>query len=365
MKLPLHPAPTANPVHLTHERAPLTVLSPAPREVWETLYKTDPEALPTQSPRWLDGICGFGPYVDASRLYTFADGQQVVLPLVRRRGLPGRLSVQASFPYAWGTGGVLSRYPLRPADLVGVLNELSSSALATRLYPNPRQHALWHAAQPRGALVLPRRAHVLELDGGFDRVWQERFASKTRNKVRKAKKLGVVVESDSTGRLMPVFYELYRRSVDRWAAQQNEPRWLAHLRAKQRDPLAKLEHLARHLGKACRVWVAFHAGQPVAAAVVLLGRNADYILGAMDKTLAAPVNANDLLQACAIEEACATGCSLYHMGESGDSAGIADFKERLGAKAYAFHEYRLERLPLSRLDLGLRSVVKRVIGFQD
>jgi hypothetical protein len=342
------------------------ILSPAPREVWRELYQRDPEALPTQSPEWLDCICAFGGYKDASRLYRFADGQQLLLPTVARKALPESLSVQASLPYAWGMGGVLAKRVLVPEDLAAVFADLGkSNPLSFSLVPNPRQAEVWRAAQPEGVMKIPRRAHVIDLEGGFGRVWQERFTSQTRNKVRKAEKSGLVVESDSTGRLVPVFYELFRLSVDRWAEQQREPKWLAHWRAKQRDPLGKLEHIARHMGEICRVWVAWQGSRPAAAILVMYGQNADYMMGAMDKELAAPTNANDLLQKNAIEEACRLCCRYYHMGESGESVGIGKFKERLGARPYPYTEYRLERLPLGRLDKGLRGIVKRAIGFKD
>lgn len=342
------------------------VLSPAPRETWRDLYRRDPEALPSQSPQWLDCICAFGGYKDASRLYRFANGQQLLLPTVARKALPERLSVQASLPYAWGMGGVLAERELRPEDLAAVFADLTErGGLSISLVPNPRQGELWMAAQPEGVMEIPRRAHVIDLEGGFGSVWQERFIPQTRNKVRKAEKFELAIESDSTGRLIPVFYDLFRLSVDRWAEQQREPRWLAHWRAKQRDPLEKLEHIARHMGKACRVWVAWHGGRPAAAILVIYGQNADYMMGAMNKELAAPTNANYLLQKSAIEEACRLGCHYYHMGESGESAGIGRFKERFGARPYSYTEYRIERLPMSRFDRGLRGVVKRAIGFKD
>ena len=343
------------------------VTTPAPLEVWRDLYQHDPESLPTQSPAWLECLYAQGGYRNASRLYEFSDGQQLLIPMVKRKGLPEHLAVQASLPHAWENGGVLARREPSPEELRALFAELSKSHfLSLSLHPNPRRADLWRQAQPAEVTVIPRRAHVLDLEGGFDRVWTERFASKTRNKVRKAEKLGVVIECDSSGKLISVFHDLLRRSVDRWAAQQREPRWLARQRAAQRDPLSKFEHIARVLATACRVRVAWHERQAVAAALVLTGtNNAYYIRGVMDKALAAPVNANDLLQSLAIQDACEAGCRYYHMGESGWSENLSHFKERFGARAYDYAEYRMERFPISQLDHGLRSVVKRVIGFKD
>jgi hypothetical protein len=359
----LQPLPGSGKGELLH---PAQVTSPAPRPLWRDLYRQDEEALPSQSPLWLDCLCALGHHRDASRLYEFADGQQLLLPLVKRRGLPEIAGLQASLPHAWGMGGVLAKRSLSSKDLVAVFDDQARRRfLSMSVVPNPRQGALWESARPADAMKIPRRAHVIDLEGGFDKVWRERFASRTRSKVRRAEKSGLVIERDTSGKLMPVFHQLFRLSVDRWAEQQNEPRWLAHWRAEQRDPLKKLEHIARYMGEACNVWVAWKDERPVASLLVMMGHNADYMMGAMDKDLAAETHANPLLQKLAIEHACEAGCRFYHMGESGESAGIAGFKESLGAQPYPYPELRLERFPISRLDKGLRQVIKRVIGFKD
>ena len=153
--------------------------------------------------------------------------------------------------------------------------------------------------------------------------------------------------------------------MDRWARRQHEPARLAQARFARRDPPAKLRAIAEHLGGSCQVSVARHEGRAVAAILVLLGRNAHYTRGAMDEELAAGTQANRLLHAVAIRAACEAGCRSYHMGESGESAGLAQFKSRFGAAAHRYDEYVVERLPLTRLDRLARTGVKRVIGFRD
>jgi hypothetical protein len=344
------------------------VTSPAPRAVWQQLLEADPEALVSQSPTWLDCICALGGYQDASRLYEFANGRKLVLPLARRRWLPQRLASQASPPHAWGIGGLVSAEAAQSREIAAVLRDLAGlPVLRTYIRPNPRAGAVWAAAAaaPAGVVAEPRLAHVLDLVGGFDTVWTERFSGKTRNNVRKAEKSGLVVECDTTGKLVPIFYDLFRQSVDRWAEQQNEPRLLAQWRARQRDSLAKFQGIAQMMGPACRIWVAWYRGEAAAAIVLLQGRNAHYTRGAMHKELAGPTRANDLLHKLAIEAACQAGCRFYHMGDSGTSTSLAHFKSRFGALPYAYAEYRLERLPITQVDKQMRGLVKWTIGFKD
>ncbi len=348
------------------QRKFFAVTSPAPRALWQEVAAADPLGLVSQTPAWVDTICATGHYRDASRLYEMADGRQIILPLVCEAGRPAFLATASSFPAAWGMGGLVSRTPVTVADLALIFADLQQrSLLRTLIRPNPLVNDLWAAAAPAGVIKTARRAHVLDLTGGFGQVWSKRFESKTRNHIRKAERSGLVVECDTTGRLAPVFYGLLEQSFERWGEQQHEPRWLARWRGHQRDPLTKFTAMTKQLGAACRIWVAWANGEPAAAIVVLQGNNAHYTRGAMHKALAGPTNANDLLQRFAIEDACNAGCRAYHMGESGASTALAQFKSRFGAVEVPYADYRLEKLPITHWDQQLRSVVKRLIGFRD
>jgi lipid II:glycine glycyltransferase (peptidoglycan interpeptide bridge formation enzyme) len=273
---------------------------------------------------------------------------------------------QAAPPSGWGIGGILAAGGPSQDEVKAVLGDLRSQpALVTHVRPNPLLGNTWSSACSSGIVQIPRMAHVLDLQAGFEEVWTKRINGRTRNKVRRAVKLGVTVEKDTSGKLVPVFYNLFLQSVDRWAAQQNEPTPLAHWRAKRRDPIEKFAGLAQRMGEAFNLWIAWYQGQPAAAILVLQGKNAHYTRGAMNKDLAGPSYANYLLHKMAIEDACQNGCRYYHMGESGTSKALAHFKSRFGAVAYGYAEYRIERLPITTIDGWLRNFVKKIIKFKD
>jgi lipid II:glycine glycyltransferase (peptidoglycan interpeptide bridge formation enzyme) len=206
---------------------------------------------------------------------------------------------------------------------------------------------------------------VLELEGGKDEVWGARFASSARRAVRKAERAGLEIECGSGERQLEAFRDLFDRSVERWAQAQHEPRMLARLRARLRDPPRKFRAIAAAIGPSLRVWVARRDGTPVASILVLLGGDAHYTRGAMDKELIGPTAANELLHWLAIGEACEAGCRRYHMGETGSSRPLARFKEKLGARPLPYADYRFERLPLTRADAAVRGLVKRALRFRD
>jgi lipid II:glycine glycyltransferase (peptidoglycan interpeptide bridge formation enzyme) len=156
---------------------------------------------------------------------------------------------------------------------------------------------------------------------------------------------------------MPVFYDLYLKSIERWNTGRlgGVSRW----RSRRRDSLEKFQQVACHAGDLVRVWVAWQDGSAVASIVTLLfGNNANYWRGAMDQSLAGPSRANYLLHRLAIEDACDAGCTNYHMGETGSSSSLAFFKSRFGATAHSYEEYRFERLPLTSAGARVDTVIR-------
>lgn len=344
------------------------VVTPAPRELWQQLVDDDPDALPSQTPDWTDSICRTGAFTDASRLYTWADGRQLCLPMVRRTRLPSRLTTEASQPFGWGSGGLVAGGgDVRREDVAAMFADLiRRPALRSMVRPGPRSGDTYAAGAPTRVLTVPYLAQVLDLEGGFERLWTSRFTGAVRSAVRKAERSRLVVERDSTGRLVPVFHELYQASVARWARQQHEPLALARLRAERRDPRSKFVDVAARLGNRCTVWTAELDGQAVAAIIVLRqGRTATYWRGAMNKELAGPPRANDLLHRLAIEDAARSGDRYYSMGDSSPESSLARYKARFGTTSYHYAGYRLERLPLTRADVAVRSAAKRILRFRE
>lgn len=352
---------------VTEVAALRNVVSPAPRATWQEVFDRDAEAVPYQSPQWTDALCRSAHRRDRSRLYTFDDGVQMVLPLVGYRWVPGAADLAGSMPWGWGIGGLVSASPVKAEHVRAVVDDLTTHAPYVRLNirPNPRAADVWRAAMPAGAHRVDRMAHAIDLDGGFDAVWHGRFSASTRKYVTKAEQAGVVVECDDQGRLVPVYYDLFREATRRWAAQQHEPLLLAQLRGHRRDPERKFVNIARIMGDACRIYVAYVDKQPAAACLVLSYHNANAARVVLDRERVGRSGAPDLMMKCAIEDACKAGCRYFHQGESGTSKGIADFKRRVGGTAYDYEEYTLERLPVTAVDHAVRSGVKKLIRFKD
>jgi GNAT acetyltransferase-like protein len=345
----------------------IDVRSPAPREEWRELLALDPLALETQSPEWADAMCASRHYTDASRLYEFADGRRVLLPLLRR-SLGGIAVSEASNPMHCGVGGVVAAGGPQPEEIAAVLTDLNRRTVAVRSFlPHPLTAGVWEdawsRADPPGGLVVPRRAHTIDLDGGMSAV-SARFGKLTRRGVRHARRSGVAVECGTGGRLVDEFYDLMELATRRWARMQHEPARLALRRLHHREPRSKFRAIGRQLGERMQIWLARVDGRPIATILVLRGSNAYYLRGAMDEEMRS-YRANDLLHVTVIEDACAAGCRSYYLGDSGWSDNLAKYKERLGARPCLYAEYRSERLPVTRAERVAKDAVKRVIGFKD
>jgi CelD/BcsL family acetyltransferase involved in cellulose biosynthesis len=334
----------------------------SPVGVWWRALEEDALALPFQTPTWLRCVAELTDYRAAPRIYRADDGSDLVLPLARRRYLAGQVANSASFPFGWGNGGLVGARASDDSAIQMALRELMARPeLAVTLKPNPVVGRRWSALAPPNALRIPRRAHVLRLDADFDAMFA-RFSRSARYQVRRARRDGVEVKSASGADLVPAFDRLYRRSIDRWAAREHEPRRLAQLRGRRRDPAAKFDLVARRFGPRCRVWVAQVRGQAAAAIIVLRqGRTACYWRGAMDERLARNSHASLLLHAAAIEDACASGVDWYQMGDTGTAPGLSQFKESVGARPYDYDELRFERLPFTRTSARARGLAKRVL----
>ena len=334
------------------------------RREWERAVLDRPDLAVTQLPAWLDCMVGAG-YHDATRLYESADGRRLVLPLARRGQLPG-LGMSASWPMYWegglDNGGLLSADgPVTADDVTDVAQDLRRNpGLRTTVTPSVGDAAAWAAGVPDDVLRTVDTMFSVDLERGFAG-WSASMSKTERYKARKAERHGVQVESDDTGRLLPVFERLYDTSVAAWAQESAMPSGLSSRLTHRRYPHATVQRIAETLGPLCRVWIAWKDGEPLSGLVVLShGPAATYYKGATDKTRTGSLGVGTLLHRDVIERACAEGRQRYELSGSG-VASLTQFKRSLGARELPLTSYRFERGPVTRAERALRSGLKAVL----
>jgi hypothetical protein len=322
---------------------------PAPRREWLSLLDQDTNAAIYQTPEWLDAICRSEGYEDASRLYETSAGRQFVLPVVRRRPYGG-LAIEESMPSAWGMGGLVGA-PVDVDDLRLIWSDLRSNSHARlRVRDSNLGRGLPINDGQRRVSIVWETKHVLDLRDGFDSVYATNFNRTTRKNLRRAESAGVEVECDSSGRLVPIYYELYTSWVMRRAAERNLPTSLMVHRARSRESLLKFQVMAELLRDSSKIWVAWWKGEPIAAMIGLSYKSRAFAFrGYSNMDLANSVRANDLLHRCMIEDACREGCLSYNMGGSGGVPGLMAYKAKFGAIAVDFPVYTIETFPIKQI----------------
>jgi len=316
-------------------------------------------------PVWVDLVCASGRFVDATRAYRRPDGRVLVLPLVRRRSTPGRLALYESPPHGWelgaDSGGLVSAEPVTAQDVEAVAADLATlSAARIRIWPGTTDRRAWLEADLPRWLRRSLTMHVVDLPAAGAPPVLETLSRNTLKRVRKGERF-FDVEHDDTGRLLPVFQDLLRRSVDVWA----EEHWLPTPAARQllirRDPPGRRAELVRRMGGVLRVWVASEAGRPVAAIVVVShGPTAAYWGGATDKATAGNRGAGQLLHARALQTAVAEGRLYYDMGSSG-TPDLVTFKESMGAHPVDVLSMAVEHLPVTVTEATLRGGLRSAL----
>ena len=325
------------------------VVSPVPKSLWEQIHAADASATPFQSFAWLSGICANSKYADESRLYV-TENNRIVVPLAVRRPFPG-IAIAESLPHGFGTGGWISEKPISTSDMACVMQDLAQTNYGTiRIRSNPLHGRLLPAGDATGWSEITRRAHVLDLSGGFDTVWAKRIGGEKRNKIRKGIKAGLSFDIGNGPDFLADYYDVYMRWCLSRGRRQGVPPALQRILAARREPMWKYVNAAAAMGKSFMVCLARLDGRAVAGAILLMAETtAIYWRSASDPELSRRVAANDFLQKHMIERACQAGCRDYHMGESGEVASLEQFKESYGAKPYEYVEYAREVLPLTRL----------------
>lgn len=167
--------------------------------------------------------------------------------------------------------------------------------------------------------IVHGTTQVLDLTGGAEMVWRNRFQPQRRRQASSARQRGLVVRR---GEGLPD-YLAYHQLYDR-AAREG--------RYRIRPPRLFFENLARAESPHVQLWVAEHDGILVAGNLSFHYRDdAVSLSGAMrcDYAWCHPAVA---LHDATIREACACGCHTYHFGPSPRLPGVARFKEQFGCE---------------------------------
>jgi GNAT acetyltransferase-like protein len=334
--------------------AVVEIVSPAPRDIWHGVLRDDPGATTHLTPEYFDAVVAATGGTDVSRFYQLRDGRQLLLPLVRRPSRFG-LHLDASYPDGFGPGGMLATGGLLADDVRLVVKDLWAESLSVRIGGAHHTSEQWSAGVMPGVSEEERRVvGVIDLtpdtDGHAKDFRAAQLDGDTRQRLRRAVRMGVEVEKDTGGRLLPVCYDVYRAGVEREVAGAGLPTAVARRRTLRTESYADLAAVAAGTGEACRTFVAWFRGRPVAAAMLLVhGDYASVWRSFRVPELATPVSADLLTLVTAVEDAVGSGCRSIDLVPSWGSVGGPHHKNPLGASARSVVDLRIEPAGLARL----------------
>jgi len=304
----------------------ITLLDSLPGEL-DAIAIDSPEATFYQTRPWLESLAAT---LDSFELRCFvaeADGVMLgYLPFFFKRTGPFLRAWSLPFgtyggPVARGRREVSSQLMNAYLDLLGQRRVLEAGWVDFNAPPGSGADS-----------GNPSVTHVVSLEGGFDVVWEERFASDRRKRARRAGRLGVTVHESNDPADLLEHYRIYSHRVRSFGTQAPHP-------------LELFQELKSRGGEAVRLFVARHEGEVVGGHFNFYhGRDVIAWYG-MTSESGDRLQAGTLLYSEVIRGACEDGYASYNFGGSLGRRSLIEYKESLGGVR---HEYTT-RVQRSRL----------------
>ena len=269
----------------------------------------------------------------------FSDGTSVAAPLTWVERRFSRLNAVEAMPLGLEGTPIVLDGELRAAHVDALFRALPSCG---RLVI----HGGAGSSPPAVGDVLAATTHTLDLERGFDHLWETCFSSKNRNSCRKADRAGVAVARATTTTDVEAYHGLYAAASRRWGYDT--------------PPYPVSLFTALHASGYAEVWLATLDGVAVAGALMLIGsQDVLYWSGAMDREHQGLAPSNVVLRD-AIADACRRGFSTFDFGASGELTGVSKFKASFGATERSYSTISLERFDHRALERA-RSLSSRVV----
>lgn len=213
--------------------------------------------------------------------------------------------------------------PVRLTAMLGVLAR--QEARATRYIEIRPIEA---GTLPDGYVAAERFVwHTIDLRPDLDAIYGRMHRNHTRRAIRKARRVGVVIEAGRSAEMIRNFYALHTLTRRRHGAPV--------------QPFCWFQNLAETLGNRLTIYRARYEGRPVAALLIIRHkRTVVYKYGCSDITYKS-TGATPALFWQAIVDARSVGCNEMDLGRSDlDHAGLIAFKRHIGGEPVEMAYYR-------------------------
>jgi CelD/BcsL family acetyltransferase involved in cellulose biosynthesis len=284
---------------------------------WLELARRCEHATFFHTPYWQRlGTTAYPAQEVATATIDLPSGATAILPMIAVRRLGTRHFVST---FSGAYGGPLSERPLGAEDALALQRAIKDWRTGVQIAGNPLAEPLPPAP---GMRVREDSSMVLPLEGDFAAV-QKRFTKGHRSALTKARRSGVTVRLAESLDDYRVYFELYRRSLERWGAEATSTySW---------ELFAAGHRLGEELPGHVRLWLAVHERKVIAGAWVFYwNRHVIWWHGAADAS-AFDLRPNNVLIPEIAEAALGEGYGELDMGATAGHEGPTRFKRHFGA----------------------------------
>ena len=317
----------------------ITLLDSLPGEL-DAIAAASPEATFYQTRPWLESLAVTLPGLSLRCLVAEAENEvRGYLPFFFARTGPFLRAWSLPFgtyggPVARGDSEVSARLMTAYLALLGQRRVLETGWIDFR-----------NRLQDTSTVALTSVTHIIDLEGGFDTVWEQRFASDRRKRVLRARRLGVTVEQSTAPSDLLEHYRIYESRVRTFGTQAPHPLELfQELKSRGADNVRLF--VARHEGAVVGGHFNFYHGSDVIAWYGMTSEHGDSL------------QAGTLLYSEAIRDACERGHRSYNLGGSLGRQSLIEYKESLGGTRREYAT-RVSRSALGRAGAWAKHLGRR------
>jgi Acetyltransferase (GNAT) domain len=293
-------------------------------EAWKEICLNSRAATFFHTKTWADVLSASFPHWSVRPVaLEFSDGNLMVLPLMRRKGLLGENYIESMLPGVYG-GPVFLRTPTEEqwSAVWRSVNKFPNIVIVGNPFLPP-------LGSP-DAVLRDASTQVLDLAAGFDQI-RKGFRKGHQANLKAARRAGVEIRMAQTLPEVDAYFDIYQNTLARWGKKAGGfyPRALFH----------NLFGLPGY-GQSVKLWLAFHKEKAVAGGWLFYNSaHAVYWHSAVRENYMAyhPVHA---LVTTAIEDSCTAGFRWFDFNPSGGLNGVEHFKRGFGTKRLEFSVYR-------------------------
>ena len=256
----------------------------------------------------------------ATAAFIFDDGVKAILPLIQFKRLLGlRKSCFSMVPGVYG--GLISNESLTPEQVEKIYSHIVKKHSDINIFGNPYIENYMPEFFHKDEIFT----HVLDLENGFETIW-ENYSKSYRRHIKKAKTYGLSVRLGESLEDYREYYNIYEDSLKRWGDN-----------ATSRYGFNLFENICNLKSKNIKLFLAMLDEKIISGALLFYCGN--HIVWWHSATLSDFYRYNPVkfMQNEIIKKSCENGYKYYDFNPSGGHEGVIKFKEGFGAKRIYFN----------------------------